>query len=105
VRMNYMVNINRFYGLYQPIKLFHIKSLVEEYRKQGYPIIHVIRLYHSDGSNIDLCRKQSIENGNGKLIVTPGTNGADVVDELKPSSDTKLDSDLLLSGQLSTYWT
>jgi nicotinamidase-related amidase len=76
----------------------YIKSLVEEYRKRGYPIIHVIRLYHADGSNVDLCRKQNIENG--KQIVSPGTNGAELVDELKPSSDTKLDCDLLLSGKL-----
>jgi nicotinamidase-related amidase len=76
----------------------YIKSLVEGYRKRGYPIIHVIRLYHLDGSNVDLCRKHSIENG--KQIVTPGTNGAELMNELKPSSDTKLDCDLLLSGQL-----
>jgi nicotinamidase-related amidase len=76
----------------------YIRSLVEGYRKRGYPIIHVIRLYHVDGSNVDLCRKQSIVEG--KQIVTPGTNGAELVDELKPSSDTKLDCDLLLSGQL-----
>jgi nicotinamidase-related amidase len=76
----------------------YIKSLVEEYRKRGYPIFHVIRLYHADGSNVDLCRKQSIENG--KQMVSPGTYGAELVDELKPSSDTKLDCDLLLSGQL-----
>src|SRR5215475_14366442 len=59
----------------------YVRSLVEGYRKRGYPIIHVIRLYHVDGSNVDLCRKQNIEDG--KQIVAPGTNGAELVDELK----------------------
>jgi nicotinamidase-related amidase len=76
----------------------YIRYLVEGYRKRGSPIIHVVRLYHIDGSNVDLCRKRSIEDG--EQIVAPGTDGAELVDELKPSSDTKLDCDLLLSGQL-----
>ena len=75
----------------------HIKPLIEGFRKQGYPIIHVIRLYRADGSNVDLCRKQAIENG--KQVVIPGSKGAELMDELKPSSDFKLDSDSLLSGQ------
>src|SRR5919112_961058 len=58
----------------------YIKPLVEEYRKRGYPIIHVIRLYREDGSNVDLCRKHAIKNG--KQIVIPGTNGAELMDEL-----------------------
>lgn len=51
-----------------------------------------------DGSNADLCRKRSIENG--KQIVIPRTEGSELMDELKPSSDAKLDFDLLLSGLL-----
>ena len=71
--------------------------MIEEFRKQVYPIIHVIRLYRADGSNVDLCRKQAIEKG--KQVVIPGSKGAELIDELKPSSDFKLDSDSLLSGQ------
>src|SRR5262245_41712369 len=59
----------------------HIKNLVNEYRSAGYPIIHVIRLYNSDGSNVDLCRKQAVENG--KRIVISGSDGAELVDDLK----------------------
>lgn len=76
----------------------YIEPLVEEYRKRGYPIIHAIRLYQADGSNVDLCRKQAIENG--RQIVIPRSKGAELMDELTPSSDLKLDPDLLLSGQL-----
>jgi nicotinamidase-related amidase len=58
----------------------------------------VIRLYHQDGSNVDLCRKDLVRGG--KQIVITGSAGAEIVDELKPSIDTALDSNLLLSGRL-----
>ena len=75
-----------------------IQRLVQVYRKQAYPIIHVIRLYHADGSNVDLCRRQAIENG--KQVVIAGSNGAELMNELKPSRRVRLNSNLLLSGQL-----
>ena len=76
----------------------YIRRLVQIYREKGYPIIHVVRLYSADGSNADLCRRKAIEDG--KQVVIPGTDGAELMDELKPSSDIKLDSGMLLSGQL-----
>lgn len=75
-----------------------IQRIVNQHRKQKLPIFHVLRLYQQDGSNVDLCRKKIIENGKQMVIV--GSNGAELVDELLPSSDIKLDSNLLLSGSL-----
>ncbi|MDQ6723786.1 MAG: cysteine hydrolase, partial [Thermoproteota archaeon] len=57
-----------------------------------------VRLYREDGSNIELSRRQVIENGRQMVIVR--SDGAELVDDLKPSHDIKLDSDLLLSGSL-----
>jgi nicotinamidase-related amidase len=74
----------------------YIQRLIQKYREQEAPIIHVIRLYYADGSNADLCRRKSIESG--KQLVTPETDGAELMDELKPSADIKLNSTLLLSG-------
>jgi hypothetical protein len=42
-------------------------------RERACPIIHVIRLYRGDGSNVDLCRIQAIKNGRQVLI--PGSIG------------------------------
>jgi nicotinamidase-related amidase len=61
----------------------YIQHLAQVYREQGYPIIHIIRLYHADRSNVDLCRRQDIENG--KQVVIPGSDGAELMNELKPS--------------------
>jgi nicotinamidase-related amidase len=66
-------------------------------------VIHVVRLYCADGSNVDLCHKKDIENG--KQIVMPGSDGAELMDELKPSSSIRLKSDLLLSGSLQQIGT
>ncbi len=60
----------------------YIQRLVHVYREHGYPIIHIIRLYHADGSNVDLCRRRDI--GNGKQVVIPGSDGAELMGELKP---------------------
>jgi nicotinamidase-related amidase len=74
----------------------NIQRILNHHRKLKLPIIHVIRLYQMDGSNVDLCRKKTIENGKQMVIV--GSNGAELVDELKPSPEIKLNSNLLLSG-------
>ncbi len=76
----------------------YIKRLIHDYREVGLPIVHVIRLYHRDGTNVDLCRRKVIESG--KQVVIPGSDGAELMNELKPSSDIRLNSNLLLSGKL-----
>lgn len=70
--------------------------LVEAFRAAGLPIIHVVRLYRADGSNVDQCRRQAIEDG--AEIVRPGTEGAELVSDLKPSNDVSLDASQLLEG-------
>lgn len=73
-----------------------MKKLVEAYRQAKQPIIHVIRLYKEDGSNADLCRREALEKG--AAWVLPGGTGAELVDDLKPSKNSCLDSELLLNG-------
>ena len=73
-----------------------IKLLTQKYREIGFPVVHVIRLYSKDGSNVDSCRRKAIKNG--RQLVIPGTDGAELMDELKPSPHIKLNSKLLLSN-------
>ena len=82
-------------GTLQTVPFIH--QMVDYYREQKHPIFHIIRLYQKDGSNVDLCRRKMISE-NKKQMVIVGSSGADIVDELKPSSNIKLDFDLLLSG-------
>ncbi len=73
-----------------------IQQLVQAFRQSNKPIIHVIRIYRPDGSNVDLCRRQEIRNG--KQVVFPGTDGVELVNELKPSTQIMVDVDKLISG-------
>lgn len=74
-----------------------MQRLVEIFRSRQIPIVHVVRLYKADATNVDQCRRGDIESG--AEIVRPGTDGAELVAELKPSSDVRLNADRLLDGE------
>jgi nicotinamidase-related amidase len=74
------------------------KRVIEYYRTRSLPIVHVVRIYLSDGSNVDLCRRRSVEEGGGMFIA--GTEGAELADGILPGNDIRNDTDLLLSGGL-----
>lgn len=71
-----------------------MRRVVEAYRQQGLPIVHVVRLYLADGSNADLCRREM------RGVVTPGSDGAELVRELKPDGTIRLDAGPLLMGRM-----
>ena len=71
-----------------------MRRVVDAYRRQGLPIIHVVRFYLSDGSNADLCRREI------RGVVAPGSDGAELVEELKPDSSVRLEAGPLLNGEL-----
>ena len=74
------------------------KKIIEYFRNRSLPIIHVIRIYLPDGSNVDLCRRYIVEEG--RRIFITGTKGAELADGLLPSGKNDLDTTLLLSGKL-----
>ncbi|MEW7996735.1 MAG: isochorismatase family cysteine hydrolase [Candidatus Thiodiazotropha endolucinida] len=76
----------------------NMARLLDSYRKKGMLIIHVIRLYLPDGSNVDLCRREIIEKGKG--VVIPESEGAELVEDLKPDSSIELNANVLLAGEL-----
>jgi nicotinamidase-related amidase len=75
-----------------------MRELVETFRRARLPVIHMVRLYKSDGSNADLCRRSAVEQG--AAIVCPGTSGAELALPLLPAQESKLNPELLLSGAL-----
>jgi nicotinamidase-related amidase len=74
----------------------NIGALVDCFRSHGAPIYHSVRLYKPDGSNVDACRRQAVEEG--LRILMPGSLGAELIDELKPAKDVRLDPELLFAG-------
>jgi nicotinamidase-related amidase len=69
---------------------------VQGFRAQGAPLFHAVRLYRPDGSNVDACRRQAIEEG--LRVFMPGTMGAELLDEVRPDAAVRLDARGLLDG-------
>jgi len=73
-----------------------IQRLLQTFRRMQMPIVHMVRLYKEDGSNVDLCRRSMVESG--AAILCPGSLGSELASELLAEPSTRLDADLLLSG-------
>jgi nicotinamidase-related amidase len=75
-----------------------MQRLVDGFRRAGRPIVHIVRLYRLDGSNVDLCRRRLVEDG--MAILAPGSEGSEPAPGLLPDPALRLHPDLLLSGEL-----
>jgi nicotinamidase-related amidase len=67
-------------------------------RKLARPIVHIVRLYKPDGSNVDLCRREAVEEG--APVFLPGSAGSELALELLPEKHQRLDARLLLAGEI-----
>ena len=77
-----------------------MSNLVEAirlFREAEKLIIHVVRLYKEDGSNVDLCRRWHFRQGELRVVV-PGTWGSELVAATNPTG-AKLEPDVLLAGE------
>ena len=74
----------------------NMQALLSRFRRTGRPIVHVVRLYKPDGSNVDLCRRELVESGKGFLLA--GSAGSQLAPQLLPRKGLRLDNDLLLGG-------
>jgi nicotinamidase-related amidase len=72
-------------------------ALADAFRQVGAPIIHVIRLYSEDGSNVDPCRRGAVEAGLKLLIA--GSPGAEIAEGLLPHG-AAFDAERLLAGEV-----
>lgn len=72
-----------------------IKMVLDCFRQSKMPIVHIVRMYKKDGSNVDLCRKEAVENGSE--ILAEGTAGCALAAEMF-NAEVNLDSNILLSG-------
>ncbi len=76
--------------------LLRLQRLLHAFRTVRMHVVHMVRLYKEDGSNVDLCRRSMVESG--AAILRPDSSGAELAAELLPEPSTRLDAELLLSG-------
>jgi nicotinamidase-related amidase len=75
----------------------NMQRLLAAFRRAARPIVHVVRIYQQDGSNVDLCRREAVESGVAMLV--PDSEGVQLVNEIKPDVQSRLDTPRLLSGE------
>lgn len=75
-----------------------MQTLLQGFRKHSRPIVHIVRIYKKDGSNVDLCRRKAVIQG--AQIVIENTPGCELADELLGSLSVLLDYQKLLSGSI-----
>ncbi len=75
-----------------------IAGLARGWRAAGLPIVHIVRFYRDDGSNVDACRRSLIQSG--MRLVSPGSSGSQLVSGITPEGADDLDCELLLRGEI-----
>jgi nicotinamidase-related amidase len=78
--------------------LTSMRVLTEAFRHAHQPIVHVVRLYRPDGSNVDLCRRGAVQAG--ALYLSPGEPGSQLAPGLLAADSPPLDPELLLAGAI-----
>ncbi len=73
---------------------------IELFKAAGRPVIRVVRLYRPDGSNVDLCRRWQVEQGQ-LAWAAPHDWGSQLVEASNPAG-TKLAVEDLLAGRVQT---
>jgi nicotinamidase-related amidase len=75
-----------------------IARLAQAFRERGLPIVHIVRLYRPDGSNVDLCRREAVMRGWHALA--PDSAGSQLPRELLGERWAPLRSQALLAGEV-----
>jgi len=76
--------------------LSNIGRLCQAFRGVCRPILHIVRLYRADGSNVEPCRRKLVEGDTP--VLRPNTPGRSLGPGLLQTNAAELDDDLLLAG-------
>jgi len=64
----------------EPI-IANIRKVLEVFRNLGYPVFHVVRVHRSDGSDVEIFRREIFKS---VPFAVEGTGGVEIVGELRP---------------------
>jgi nicotinamidase-related amidase len=59
----------------------NVREVLEAFRNQGHPVFHVVRVHRSDGSDVEVFRREIFNN---VPFAVEGTFGSEIIDELRP---------------------
>jgi nicotinamidase-related amidase len=73
-----------------------MSALLDAFRRARREVVHIVRIYEPDGSNVDLCRRELVQGG--APILATGAPGTELAAELLRDPATALDAETLLAG-------
>jgi nicotinamidase-related amidase len=76
----------------------NIRRVLDAYRRQRKPIVHIVRIYMRDGRNVDLCRRAAVEQGAQMLL--QGSAGCELAPNMFAPDRVALDHERLLAGNV-----
>lgn len=79
-------------------------ELLQAFREAERPIIHIVRLYQPDGSDVELCRREAFKQGGGSFFIA-GAPGSELAPELLPKTGINLDVDQLYGNGIQSIGT
>jgi nicotinamidase-related amidase len=59
----------------------NVRDVLEAFRNQGRPVFHVVRIHRSDGSDVEVFRRETFQS---IPFAVEGTPGSEIIDELRP---------------------
>ncbi|MCU0631072.1 MAG: cysteine hydrolase [Methanoregulaceae archaeon] len=59
----------------------NIRKVMEVFRNLGYPVFHVVRVHRSDGSDVEIFRREMFKS---VPFAVEGTGGVEIIEELRP---------------------
>ena len=74
----------------------NIRLLLNVFRSLSMPIIHIVRIYKRDGNNVDICRREEVENG--RQWVLENSDGCQLATDFFIPENVTLNTSSLLSG-------
>lgn len=77
-----------------------IHLLLEAFRRTNAPIVHIVRIYKRDGSNVDPCRRRAVLEG--FPLVLEGSPGCELAPPLRLAPELRLDAEALLRGEVQS---
>lgn len=77
-----------------------MRKILDLFREKQKPVVHIIRIYKKDGSNVDLCRKQAVIGGANMFL--ENSSGCELAPLLQIGSESKLNHSQLLDGQVQS---
>jgi nicotinamidase-related amidase len=62
----------------------NVRDVLDAFRSLGHPVFHVMRIHRSDGSDVEIFRRETFRN---VPFAVEGTFGSEIIDELMPEKD------------------